>query len=392
MSEPLRVGVVGLGIRGFHLANLATQCDEIELVALADVLAEMLDIARDKFPGVELYESGESMAREADIEAIIVSTGDRFHATNAGEALQNGKHVLIEKPMAQSFEQIIAIAQLQKQTGLTVGTFLEMRLNGIWQRAKALIEGGELGNVYAGSLVDYIGRDKGQFFARRRTRSKDMVVCLALQKGVHSLDLMNWFMGESPRRVSAIGGMFVFGGDQPADKRCSDCPDRETCPHAHTGLPWTLPSLGLKIESGEDYCVWSEACDVEDVTFINIEYSSGQVANYREVHFAPYYGLHFTLWGDKAQLDIEANHDTGEAWVQITERFTRNQRRERPTQDTGHGNADTDLLIDYARAICEGRNPTSDLRAGFESAAIPIGARKSLDTGKYVDLPMLDEV
>ncbi len=392
MIEPLRMGVVGLGIRGFHLAHLITRIQETELVAMADMQDKMLDIAREKFPGVELYESGAAMAEKADIEAVLVATGDRFHAGNACEALENGKHVLIEKPMAQTFDDIIQIAQLQKQTGLTVGMFLEMRLNGIWQRAKAIIEAGELGEIYAGSLVDHVGRDRAQFFARLRTRSRDVVVSLPLQKGVHSLDLLNWFMGASPRRVGAVGGLFFFGGDQPADKRCRDCPERETCPHAHTGAPWRLPALGIEIQSGEDYCVWSEACDVEDVTFINIEYTSGTVANYREVHFAPFYSLHFTLYGSKAQLDIEANHDTGEAWIEVTERYTRNQRRERPTRDTGHGNADTDLLIDYARAVREGRSPTSDLRAGFESAAIPIGARKSLDEGTFVDLPLLDEI
>jgi predicted dehydrogenase len=101
--------------------------------------------------------------------------------------------------------------------------------------------------------------------------------------------------------------------------------------------------------------------------------------------------MHFTLYGTKAQLDIEANHDTGQAWVQVTERYTRNQRRERPTRDTGHGGADPALIADFAQAIREGREPLCGLRAGFESAVIGIGARHALDTKSVVELPMLSE-
>ena len=208
--------MVGLGIRGFWIAHMARECPEIELVAMADMKEEMLAIAREKFPGVALFPSGAAMAREADIEAVLIGTGDRFHYGNAREALENGRHVLIEKPMAQSFDDLIAIARLQRQSGRTVGTFLEMRQNAIWQHARRILDSGAIGTVLAASLVDHVGRDHAQFFARQRTRSRDQVVSLVLQKGVHSLDLLNWFMGCSPRRVAASGGLlFSAATSQP---------------------------------------------------------------------------------------------------------------------------------------------------------------------------------
>ena len=54
MAEPVRVGVVGLGIRGFWLSHVARQCAETQLVAMADMREDMLALAREKFPGVEL--------------------------------------------------------------------------------------------------------------------------------------------------------------------------------------------------------------------------------------------------------------------------------------------------------------------------------------------------
>ncbi len=390
MQDALKVGVVGLGIRGFWISHLARQTPETELVAMADLNPVMLEMARDKFPGVTLYAAGEEMAAEADIEAVLVGTGDRFHAGNAREALAHGKHVLIEKPLAQSFADLAAIARMQAESGLVVGTFLELRHSTLWRRVRAIIDSGEIGEVLAGSLVDHVGRDRGQFFGRSKARSKDVIVSLVLQKGVHGLDLLNWFMGATPRRVGAVGGLRHFGGDRPADKRCRDCAEKPTCPHQRDPIS-RLDPPGIAIDQREDYCVWSRACDVEDVTFLNIEYTTGAVATYSEVHFAPYYGMHFILYGSKGQLDIEANHDTGQAWVQVTERFTRNERRERPTRDTGHGGADPALIADFARAVREGGRPLADLRAGYESAAIGIAARQSIDTRAYVELPLYDD-
>jgi predicted dehydrogenase len=389
VAEPLKTGVVGLGIRGFWLAEMTRTGEETELVAMADFDEEKLDIAREHFPGVAMYDSGEKMANEADIEAVFVGTGDRFHADNAREAMQAGRHVLVEKPLAQSFEDLAEIARLKGETGLTVGTFLELRQGKLWQRVKEIIESGEIGDVLAARLVDHVGRDNKQFFGRAATRSREGVVSLVVQKGVHALDLLNWFIDSSPRRVHAVGGLRFFGGEEAPDLHCSDCPDADDCPHclSPTG---GLAQPPISVEHGDDFCVFSEGCDVEDVTFANIDYDSGAVGQYSEVHFAPWYGIHFTIYGSAAQMDVEANHDTGQAWIEITERYTRNQRRERPTKTTGHGGADPALIVDFVEAIREGREPLSGLRAGYESAAIGIACRESIDSGQAVEIPDLD--
>ena len=230
MSEPLKVGVVGLGIRGFWVAHMTRGCPETRLVAMADMRPEILDIARDKFPDVDLYASGEEMARDAAIDAVFVTTGDRFHAGNAREALRCGKHVLIEKPMAQSFADLEEIARLKQETGLTVGTFLELRHSPLWQRTREILESGTIGRVLSAALVDHVGRDRSQFFARRKARSRDQVVSLVLQKGVHSLDLLNWFVASSPRRVSAsvASSSLAAGARREAVPRL---PHLGQCPH-----------------------------------------------------------------------------------------------------------------------------------------------------------------
>ena len=392
MSDPLKIGVVGLGERGFWLARMANDGPATELKAVADMNPRMLEIARMLFPDVQRYDSNEKMAAEADIDAIVIGTGDRFHATNAREALHHGKHALIEKPLAQSFEDLAEIAHLKRETGLTVGTYLELRFATLWRRVKGIIESGEIGRVLSGILTEYVGRDKSQFFARDKTRAKDKVVSLVLQKGVHGIDLLNWFMAASPVLVSATGARRYYGGDEPDDKHCRDCEKRDTCPHPHEHVIWMDPP-GVEFETNQDFCVWAKAADVEDVNLVNIEYASGAVGSYHEIHYAPYYGIHVTIYGSDAQLDVEANHDTGQAWIEITRRFgNRDSRRERPTRDTGHGNADPDLMADFAHACAEGREPLCDLRAGYESAAIGVAARKSIDTKSFIAIKPFEQL
>ena len=386
MSQQLPVGVVGLGNRGLWIARMAHEGAHTQLNAVADMNPKMLDIARMMFPDIAMYASGEDMAREADIAAVLIGTGDRFHAGNAREALRHGKHVLIEKPLAQSFDDMREIAHLRRDSGLVVGTFLELRFSGLWRRVKEIVDSGEIGAVLSAYLAEYVGRDKGQFFGRNKTRSREHVVSLVLQKGVHGLDLMNWLVAASPTRVSAVGARRFFGGDAPADKHCRDCDQRDTCEHA-LDYKRRLDPPGVELEHGEDYCVWSQAADVEDVSLVNIEYDSGAVGSYHEIHFAPYYGMHLTLFGAAAQLDVEANHDTGVAYIEVTRRYgNRDQRRERPTRDTGHGGADPALLADFAEACMAGREPLCNLQAGYESAAIGVATRISLDEQRFVDI------
>jgi len=392
MPEPLKVGVVGLGIRGFWIARMAHDGANTQLNAVADMNPRILEIAGMMFPDLPAYASGEDMAREADIEAVLIGTGDRFHAGNAREALRHGKHALIEKPLAQSFEDMREIAHLRRDTGLIVGTFLELRFSGLWQRVKEIVESGEIGDVLSSYLAEYVGRDKGQFFGRSKTRSREHVVSLVLQKGVHGLDLMHWLVAASPIRVSAVGARRLFGGNEPADKHCSDCDKNDTCPHVLT-RSYRLDPPGVDLDHEEDYCVWSQAADVEDVSLVNIEYDSGVVGSYHEIHFAPYYGMHMTLFGSEAQLDVEANHDTGVAYIEVTRRLgNRDQRRERPTRDTGHGGADPALLADFAAACQEGREPLCNLQAGYESAAIGVATRLSIDEGRYVEIPRFEDL
>ena len=148
-----------------------------------------------------------------------------------------------------------------------------------------------------------------------------------------------------------------------------------------------LPQRSLVDEAPADDRVVGEKVELRRIARFATD---GVVGSYHEVHFAPHYGTHFTLYGSQAQLDVEANHDTGECWAQVTRRHSHDQRRERPSRDTGHGGADPLLLADFAVAVRTGREPVSGLRAGYESAQIGIATRLSIDSGKVVELPRLE--
>src|SRR5438270_6358152 len=100
-NRKLRMGILGLGgiAQTAHLAAL-TKAHNIDLLAACDVAKDVLDpvVARYQIP--RAYTSAEQLWADQDVEAVLIAVADRFHAPLAIAAMQAGKHVLVEKPLA----------------------------------------------------------------------------------------------------------------------------------------------------------------------------------------------------------------------------------------------------------------------------------------------------
>src|SRR5438045_6427429 len=97
-----RVGLIGYGYWGPNLARNFQRCPESELVRIVDLNPARLEAVKRDWPEVDASSSVEDLTRASDIDAIAIATPIQTHYKLALEALQNGKHVLVEKPMADS--------------------------------------------------------------------------------------------------------------------------------------------------------------------------------------------------------------------------------------------------------------------------------------------------
>ncbi|MHC5027862.1 MAG: Gfo/Idh/MocA family protein [Planctomycetota bacterium] len=143
--DKLNIAVVGVGGRG------AGNIDGIQhenIVALCDVDANNLGVMAKRFPGAGTYRDFRVMLeKQADIDAVLVSTPDHTHAPVALMALRMGKHVYCEKPLAHTVHECRLMARLAAEKGVATQMGTQIHAGANYRRVVELIRGGAIGPV-----------------------------------------------------------------------------------------------------------------------------------------------------------------------------------------------------------------------------------------------------
>jgi myo-inositol 2-dehydrogenase/D-chiro-inositol 1-dehydrogenase len=196
--SPLRLGIAGTGFIGrFHARN-AVASDAVELVAVAS--ARGADTARavagalgDSVRALSI----EAMLADSQVEAVLLATRTTDHAGDAIEALEHGKHLLLEKPSAPTLaeHQLIARAAARRPE-LTVRVAYHRRHDPRFQELARLIDGGAIGEPYAVHSIsheDYPPSDDDRFTGG-----------FIMDVAVHDFDTARWLVDADPRTVQAL--------------------------------------------------------------------------------------------------------------------------------------------------------------------------------------------
>src|SRR5687768_9513547 len=108
MNEILRLGFAGLGEAATRVLPEIVKLPYIKVAAAADSRPNALETFREEFGG-ETYQSAEEMCQSRNLDAVYVATPHEFHASHTIAAAENGKHVIVEKPMALSIDDCEAM-------------------------------------------------------------------------------------------------------------------------------------------------------------------------------------------------------------------------------------------------------------------------------------------
>jgi len=150
MSNPIRIGLVGLGRAGYgmHRIELGRRPDKYQFTAVCDEIPERMQAFADEF-GSRTYATIEELVSDPDVEMVTVATRSVDHFRHACLALEAGKNVLIEKPFGIRLEQAEKLIELGSQPG---GPHIYMRHNRRFERGfelvNQIIDSGKLGNVF----------------------------------------------------------------------------------------------------------------------------------------------------------------------------------------------------------------------------------------------------
>jgi predicted dehydrogenase len=205
----LRVGVIGLGVGAQHAEAYARRPD-CELAALCDLSPETLSQIGARFPGTTRTRVASDVLSDPSIQAVSIATYDDCHHRQVMEALANGKHVFVEKPLCLQGSELDDIkTALAKRPELKLSSNLILRKSPRFIELKQLIEDGVLGEVYY-IEGDYLYGRLQKIVAGWRGRIDGYSVMHG--GGIHLIDLMLWLLRDSVADVSAVGNAIAARG------------------------------------------------------------------------------------------------------------------------------------------------------------------------------------
>lgn len=145
-EDPIRIGLVGMGYWGPHYARIFAELEDAELAWCCDADPASLDIARARFPLVERTDDVAELLADDSLDAVAIATPTATHAELACAALEAGKDVLVEKPLATSLQDCRRVeAAAEGRVGMVGHTFL---YNPGIEQLRDSIRRGELGDVH----------------------------------------------------------------------------------------------------------------------------------------------------------------------------------------------------------------------------------------------------
>jgi predicted dehydrogenase len=196
------VGIVGLGYWGPNLLRNFAECAGARVKAICDLRDDRLASASGRYPGVAVTTNAREIFANPAIDAVAIATPVSTHFDLAMQALQAGKHVLVEKPIAASStdaQRLIEEAERRRLVLMVDHTFV---YTGAVKKIASLVSSGELGDLY---YYDSVRVNLGLF-------QHDVNVIWDL--AVHDLSIMDYVLPLRPRAVSATGMSHVTGGHE----------------------------------------------------------------------------------------------------------------------------------------------------------------------------------
>lgn len=194
MSKIIRVGVIGLGQMGQIHARIYKKLPLVELTAICEYNDERRAEAQAEF-GCTAYKDYREMLTNPEIDAVSIVLPDNMHRECVEIAVANGKHILLEKPLAKELEDGKAMYEITKDYDKVFSVGFLLRFDPRFNMIKQSLDNGELGEI----IHLYCRRNSPIIGPRRYIGASD----LSMHVMIHDIDYINWYMGCEPVKVFA---------------------------------------------------------------------------------------------------------------------------------------------------------------------------------------------
>jgi len=377
--EKVGIGVIGCG----SIAEIAhfpsiSEIEEAKLVAVCDIDKERAEKAANKWNAEKFYTDYRELLLNPGVDLVIIATPNNAHYEQAIAAAEAGKHAIIEKPLACTNKEAWEIVKKFKEKGLTlmVGTNQRYWLQHEW--AKKLIDEGVIGEVYLGRTSLHEGWNlyhEKISFTKFRQYGESAGGGAIFDLGAHRIDLLLWMMGSKPKRVVGIAkrvatpenytnldDLFVILVEFEGNKFGIVTGDRYS--PAVSNIGEFYGSEGTIFVSSEAQNPYQSA---PLAVFTNKNYEWENLPQLLKLYRHPQ-----LFWAE----DI-MNRPVPKRWVSIV-----------PPREWSYKR----MLKNFIESVRKGETPIIKPEDGALSVEIMCAVFKSMETGKWIDLPLQEEI
>jgi len=343
--DAVRVGLCGLGSFAIVVANTIARSRKVELVTCYDVLPERRRLFAERY-GCAQEASYEDMVRRADLDGIVIVSPNAVHCEQAALAARHGKHVYVEKPIANTLDDGRRMIAACEQAGVTLLIGHVHRRHAANRKAKELVESGALGRIIMveANLSSGQGWDLKPDEFRWRNDDSGCPGGALMTIGVHQADTLNYLFGP-------IATAFAFFN------------------HLHVPAP------------------------VDDVTTTVFRFRSGVLgylgANFASprVNWMQIYGTEANLVRTVARVDrrFDAERTQGPDESTRLELYEKGRTEPRAVAFP-IGDPLLEEMDEFADCVRSGRTPETDGRESLKALALIRAAIESARTGRPVDV------
>ncbi len=379
----VRFGVIGVDptLRaGFVFRYFDREAGEI--TALCDRDPASLEAVKQAYPELEktrTYSDYRQLLADPEVEAVFILVRDQYHEEMAVAALEAGKHVYLEKPMAITIDGCDRILETAFRTGSKLMVGHNMRYMDFVLKMKEIIDSGIIGEIQSVWCRHFISY--GSCYFRHFCAEQKTCTGLLLQKGSHDIDVIHWLAGGYSKRVVAMGRLSVYNRTRDRLKP-GEKPDRMASFKSECWPPLELKGL-------------SPVMDVEDHSMILMQLDNGVQASYEQCMYAPDTERNYTFIGTRGRLENIGENQEGSCIHVWTQRGS----RQKPDivycmhpKDGSHGGSDIPIVKAFFDFIRDGKQPAVSPVAARNAVAAGVMGHRSMRNGNIpMDIPPLRE-
>jgi predicted dehydrogenase len=413
VAGQINVAVIGAGGRGMMYGRVISGVPEwARVAAVAEPRREYREwyAAHYGIPAACVFDDWRRLAASPrrSWDAVIVCTMDRDHVEPAVTFLEQGCHVLLEKPMATTLEDCRRIAAAQEKAGTITSVCHSLRYHRGFAALKELVSSGRIGRLVTMDQLEQVAWwHQAHSFVRGNWGNEVRSSFMLLSKSCHDIDYMAHLVGSDCRRVQSFGSLSYFtreNAPEGSGERCTECAVEKAC--AYSAIRHYVeadrndwPALVVSADHSREAhlaaitagpygrCVWKTDNDVVDHQVVGMEFEGGVTATFTMTAFTQKTGRLIRVHGTEGEATFTEDR------MQVrTFADGRTEDIVFDKEEGGHGGGDERVVVSFLGAVRE-NNPSlvlTDVHESLRTHTIVFAAERSRLQGRTVEMEEME--